>query len=515
MSPADQIQEIGAFVKNLSIKQKAISVAAVAFVIAGFVLLMSWTNRPHHEVLFTNLSQDDAAAIVAKLKEKKILYQLEANGTTIMVPQEQVYETRLVLAGEGLPGGEGWRIFDKRSFIGTQFDDFIKWLRATQGELSRTISWFREVEGARVHIAADKDSLFGEQLFAANEKKPTASVIVKLKGGMTLNNNQLQSIVHLVANAVPRLDPEDVTIADVTGRIFYKKSSSDMTGLSNAQLEYQQGVEEGLRKKVEGILKDVLGPDKVIARVAADIDFQQVNIVEEKFDPDSAVLRSEQVSEETSEGGSNVPAGVPGVKGNLANRLEGNAVFGNQSTFQKESRTGNYEINKISRQVVGPAGTIKRLSVAVMIDYKETAGKGDEKSEYVPRNANEMSQFENIVKKTIGFDETRGDQVEVQSVQFSLPAKEEIPATSSWQEYLQKAWKPALNVILVLIFILFVGRPLIKWVSNRPVLSNLPMSLSELEKAQLMQGEANQALQLAQNQPDRAADLVRKWLKEK
>ncbi len=520
---ADQLQQIVNFVRSLRLSQKAVSLAVVSAVAVGFVLIMNYANRPEYEVLYTNLNQEDAASIVAKLKEKKVPYQLEQNGMIIMVPRDNVYETRLALAGEGLPrgGGVGFEIFDRTSLGTTEFVQKLNYQRALQGELGRTISQFAEVETARVHIAIPRESLFIEK-----EKKPTASVILKLKGGRTLNNNQLESIVHLVASAVQGLATEDVTVADINGRLFYKKSGSDLSGpLSTVQLEYQQGLEDSLRRKVEGMLKEVLGPDKAIARVSADIDFQQVNIMEEKYDPDSAVLRSEQTSEEKSEGGSSVPAGVPGVKGSLASKVEGTAGFGNRSVFEKANETKNYEINKINRQVVGPSGTLKRLSVAVMIDgiYKEAEGKeGKGQPQYTPRAQSEMQQFQSIVKKAIGFDEARGDQVEVVNVPFALsvPTKEE-PEAIPWQDYLGKAAKPALNVVLVLVFILFVARPLVKWMlATRPqgaLISNLPASIGDLEKRQLADltgGEQAQPAQLAQN-ADRGADMVRKWLKEK
>jgi flagellar M-ring protein FliF len=519
-----QLQQLLEFVQSLSIKQKIMTLFVIGAVVSGFILLMTWTNRPDYEVLYTNLNQDDAAGIIAKLKEKKTPYQLEQNGTVITVPRENVLETRLTLAGEGLPrgGGVGFEIFDKTSLGTTDFVQKLNYQRAVQGELARTISQFREVEQARVHIAIPRESLFVEE-----EKKPTASVILKLRGGMTLNNNQVESIVHLVASAVQGLAPEDVTIADVGGRLFYKKSSSDITeSLSTAQLDYQKGIEDGLRKKVEGMLGEVLGPNKAIARISADIDFQQINITEEKYDPDSAVVRSEQRSEEKSEGGSNIPAGIPGVKGSLAGKLEGSANLGNKSLYQKESEITNYEINKINRQVLGPAGSIKRLSVAVMIDgvYKETAAKeGKNARQYAARTQTEISQFENIVKKAVGFDEARGDQVEVVNIPFAWGApEEEAPVSIPWQEYFSKIARPLFNIALVLIFIFFVAKPLLKWLlTSRPGktgLTGLPASIRDLEKGALVdfkEAERDQTMQLVQGRPDRAAELVKKWLREK
>ena len=263
----------------------------------GFGSLIYWNNRPDYQVLFTNLSQEDGGEILAKLKEKKIQYQLTNNGTTILISRDQVYDTRITLAAEGLPkgGGVGFEVFDRTNLGTTDFVQKLNYQRALQGELSRTIKQIKEVEQARVHIVTPKESLFVEE-----QKKPTASVFIKTRSGMTLGAPQVEGIVHLVASAIEGLEPGNITVIDTSGKILSKRVEAGLIGqLTTGQLEYQRNIEEGLKKKIQGMLEEVLGLNKAIARVSTEIDFQEINIIEESYNP-TPVIRSEQRSAEKS-----------------------------------------------------------------------------------------------------------------------------------------------------------------------------------------------------------------------
>ncbi len=279
-------------------KGRNLSIAVILLLcIVGFGSLIFWNSRPDYQVLFSNLSQEDAGEMVNKLKEKKVPFQLTNNGTTILIPKEQVYDLRLSLATEGLPkgGGVGFEVFDRTNLGTTDFVQKLNYQRALQGELSRTIKQIKEIEQARVHIVTPKESLFIEE-----QKKPTASVLVKTRSGMTLAPPQVEGIVNLVSSAVEGLEPGNITIVDTTGKVLFKRADSTLMGqLTTTQLEYQKNIEEGFKKKVQGMLEEVLGPTKAIARISADIDFQQVEITEEKYDP-AGVLRSEQKNTERS-----------------------------------------------------------------------------------------------------------------------------------------------------------------------------------------------------------------------
>ena len=449
----------------------------------GFGSLIFWNTRPEYQVLFSNLSPEDAGEIANKLKEKKIPYQVSHSGTAVLVPREQVYDNRLALASEGLPkgGGVGFEVFDRTNLGTTDFVQKLNYQRAMQGELTRTIKQFKEIDQARVHIVTPKDSLFVEE-----QRKPTASVLVKTRSGMTLGSPQVEGIIHLVASAVEGLEPSNVTVVDQTGKMLSKRNDSSAVGqLTTSQLDFQRNVEEGLKKKIQGMLEGVVGPDKAIARVSADLDFQQVNITEERFDP-STVIRSEQKTLEKSSSTSGSRAGEdkegfvslklpadsknpprPGAAA-TSRTLSGSTAGGSQTISERQNETKNYEITKINKQIRGPAGIIKKISTAVIIDgtYKETVGaKGDKVRQFVPRPAEEMKNFENMVKKAIGFDENRGDQVEVTSMPFAWSAMEEGPRSetvSAWKEYFQMLFKPLVSLVLALLFFFLVIKPMMK-----------------------------------------------------
>ena len=528
----------------------------------GFGSLIFWNTRPEYQVLFSNLSPEDAGDIANKLKEKKVPYQVSQSGTAVLVPREQVYDNRLALASEGLPkgGGVGFEVFDRTNLGTTDFVQKLNYQRAMSGELTRTIKQFKEIDQARVHIVTPKDSLFVEE-----QRKPTASVLVKTRSGMTLGSPQVEGIIHLVASAVEGLEPNNVTVVDQTGKMLSKKNDASPAGqLTTSQLDYQRNIEEGLKKKIQGMLEGVVGPDKAIARVSADIDFQQVNITEERFDP-STVIRSEQKTLEKSSTTTGSRTGedkegfvslkLPADSKNPARpgaaasskTLSGSTAGGSQTISERQNETKNYEITKINKQIRGPAGIIKKISTAVIIDgtYKETAGaKGVKVRQFVQRPPEEMKNFENMVKKAIGFDENRGDQVEVTSMPFAWSAMEEGPRAetgSAWKEYFQMLFKPLVSLVLALLFFFLVIKPMMKkdlfggFRTAEPVLLDqlrsrpaLPPGMEGGELPQIAQAEAagsepgqirgmdrKQIFQSVEEDPAKAAEIVKSWLHEK
>jgi len=503
-----------------------------------FVLLLSvllfgslifWNTQPDHQVLFTGLSAEDAGEMVNKLKEKKIPFRLTNNGTTLLVPGEQVYDLRLALSAEGLPrgGGVGFEVFDRNSIGVTDFVQKLNYQRALQGELSRTIKQIKEVEQVRVHIATPRESLFVDE-----QKKPTASIFVKTRNGMTLNPSQVEGIIHLVASAVEGLEPGNISIVDMAGKVLSKRAHSTPIGqLTNTQLEYQHSLEETLRKKVQGMLEEVLGPGKAIARISTEINFQQVVVTEEKFDPNT-VLRSEQRNMEKpySEPKS------PGTKQEAGAESKGAASTPPTQPWagvkmERQNEIKNYEVSKVNKQIRSPVGDIKKVSAAVVIDgiYKEEAGaKGNKEKKYAPRSQDEMKHLENIVKKAIGYNEERGDQVEVINLPFYWStADEEIKTEqgTSYREYLPMIYKPAISLALVFLFIFFVLRPILK---KRPMEQTQGASLLQTAVPGMIAPEMpsvrtlspaltprDHALNLVQKDPSKAVDVVRSWLHER
>ena len=513
-----------------------------------FGSLIYWNSKPDFQVLFSNLSQEDAGEMVNKLKEKKIPFQLSSNGSSILVSREQVYDVRLALAAEGLPkgGGVGFEVFDRTNLGATDFVQKLNYQRALQGELSRTIRQIKEVEQARVHVVTPKESLFLDE-----QKKPSASVLLKTRSGMKLESSQVEGIVHLVASAVEGLDSGNITIVDTSGKILYKRSESTPFGqMTTNQLEYQRNIEEGIKKKVQGMLEEVLGFNKAIARVSADIDFQQIDIVEEKFDP-NGVIRSEQKNSEKSTMISNAK-GAPSAKADSqAGSKAGEEKTKTPSGLETKARTGepvplqsnqaerqnevrNYEISKINKRTKSPVGTVKKISTAVVVDggTKEAVdSKGKKTREYQARSPEEMKRIESIVKKAIGYDEGRGDQVEVINMPFNWSVAEEdggkAAGKEGWKEYVLIAYKPLLSLILAGLFILFVVRPLLKrrgplaapGVSYLPPAGQQPAALppggqalpAQLPKAPDLR---QQTVQLVQEDPSKALGIIRGWINE-
>jgi len=518
--------------------------------LAAFGSLIYWNSTPDYQVLFSNLAQEDAGEMVNKLKEKKIPFQLSGNGTSILVPKEKVYDTRLALTAEGLPkgGGIGFEVFDRTNLGATDFVQKLNYQRAIQGELSRTIRQIREVEQARVHVVTPKESLFVDE-----QKRPTASVFLKTRSGMSLSAAQVEGIVHLVASSVEGLEPGQITVVDTSGRILSKRNDANLVGqLSTSQLEYQRNLEEGYKKKIQGMLEEFLGLNKAIARVSADMDFQQIQITEERFDP-TTVLRSEQKNAERSSMVSGMKtsgeakaekkaeaAAPPKGKTRMGSEGVGKATTPaspvpfqeNQSERQNEIR--NYEISKVNKQIKNPVGNIKKLSVAVIVDgtYKEVAeSKGGKTRQFIPRTSEEMEKFENLVKTAMGFDSDRGDQLEVMNLPFSwVQMEEEVKPISGipWREYILLAYKPAVSLLLAAMFIFFIVRPLLKKKGYSPkegmLLTERPAPALPTESPTVAVPAASgakaldareQTIQLAQGNPTRTAGIVKAWLNER
>ncbi|MFZ2087391.1 MAG: flagellar basal-body MS-ring/collar protein FliF, partial [Desulfobaccales bacterium] len=340
------------------------AVVVALFLALGFLVFVQ--GQEDYGVLFTGLSQEDAGAIVTKLKGKKVPYRLENNGAAILVPKSEMYELRLLLASEGLPrgGGVGFELFDRQDFGVTDFVQRLNYQRALQGELARTIAGMPEIMEARVHIVTPKESLFIE-----DKKETTASVALKLRPGRTLSPGQVESIVNLVASAVAGLHPTQITVVDLQGRILSKpQDRSGPQGLSAGQLGLQRQVEDSYERKVQDLFDKILGPRKSIVRVSTELDFQKIDLQEESFTPNRELIRSEQKTTEISSRGQE--GGNPEARFNLnqgtvtppppgkgpppltppAPPAQPKPLKGIGSERISELR--NYEINRVLRQVV-------------------------------------------------------------------------------------------------------------------------------------------------------------------
>lgn len=526
-------------IKALTLGQKITYVLVLGGTIAALLALTFWSQQPEYQTLFSNLSSDDASSIMAKLKDKKIPYKIEAGGSVISIPSEKVYETRLELAGEGLPqgGGIGFEIFDKTNLGMTEFTQKVNYKRALQGELSRTIKGLAEVQDARVHLVMPEKSLFVE-----NEQKSRASVVVKLKPSKKLSQNQVQGIVHLVSSSVEGLEPSNVTVVNTMGQMLTKVSDADTAqAMTSSQMEYQKAFEKDIETRLQAMIEKVVGVNKVSASVSADIDFKRIEKTEERYDPDVQVVRSEQRSQEKSSGGGLVPAGVPGVASNLPAGQKGQTTAGTAlpSTAQRQSETVNYEINKIISRTLEPTGTVKKLSVAVLVDGNYETVKdadGKEQKKYTQRSGDEIKKIEDLVKGAVGFTSERGDKVTVVNIPFEtggVSADEGAIAAeeSAFKEYLPYAIKYGTAILLALLIIFFVVRPLTHGLGRQgeaglsveAIQRALPGTVAELEAqfggekaitAGAPQVDVMQRLaELARQNPQQTAQIIRTWLK--
>lgn len=513
--------------KEIPTGRKISFIVTAVLLITGFAVLIYWANRPNYQALFTNLEAGDASKIIDKLNEKKTPFLLKEGGSAIFVPDDMVYQLRLEMASSGIPKGQnvGFEIFDNVGFGTTEFVQKLKFQQALQGELARTIMQFDAIAQARVHIVAVGDSLFAEP-----EKPATASVVLRMKQGRFLDQQQLQGIINLVSCAVEGLKPQNVSVVDMAGGLLSKgHDENDVGMLTQAQLDYRQKVERTMESRIQTLLEPVIGVNKVVARVAAEVDFGQVNTIEEKYDPASVAIRSEQRQKETANGTKSLPSGSPDLQTQLIPDQAGGAASDSAKNYQKENAVINYEINKVNRQTKSAIGDIKRLSAAVIIDGPYTAEKGADNKvtqKFTPRSKRDMKNLEDVIKKAIGFSEERGDQVNVSNIAFTMGEETAALAEESrapYLDYLKKFGKPVFNIALILVFLLIIVRPFKRWLSqSTEYLSSRALSAgSETAALSAGMGEAasgrqskEKLLEMTRNSPDMAADIIKNWISE-
>lgn len=519
---------------KFSINQRMIILVALAGSVAGLIALALWTQQPDMQVLFTNLNSEDAASIIDKLKESKTPYDTTGGGATILVPTAQVHDLRLTLASQGIPkgGGVGYEIFDRTSIGMSEFVQKLNYRRALQGELARTIAQMPEVERARVHLAIPE-----RRLFAAEQERPRASVVVALRNAQALSKGQVQGVVHLVASSVEGLQARDITVVDGHGHLLSSTVQDETAGLTNTQLEYQRTIEKDIEGRIQSMLERIVGLNKAEVRVSSLIDFRKVETTEERYDPNGQVVRSEQRGQEKANGVNGISGGVPGVQSNVPPGTEQEPTPTSSNATQTKNETVNYEISRTVSRIVEPIGSIKQLSVAVLVDgtYEvprtadgETAEKpaGEAVKKYIPRSEEDLKRIEDIVKKAMGYSAERQDQVQVVNVQFGFGPEE--PATAAVEAVAESAqpWMPymryAVGALLFLLILFFVVRPLIAMLGVSSIDSAaateaaapaLPASVSAVEASLESGASRAQIVDMARKNPDGTAVVVKQWLK--
>src|SRR5271157_2929088 len=340
-------------IKAWPLKKKVSLIAVIAITIALMAGIMVWSERVDYQVLYSNLTQEDAGQVINKLKEMKVLYKVDGNA--LYVPSSKVYELRLELAAQGVPqgGGVGFEIFDKNQLGVTEFVQRLNYTRALQDELERKIRQLSEVDQAREHIAIPERTIFTEK-----EEKPTASVVLKLKTGRVLSQGQIGGILHLVSSGVEGLSPDRVTIIDNMGNMLSRPADGDAV-VDAKQRDYQKAVDKDYEGKLASMLEGIIGKGKVIVRTATKIDFAQIEKTEESFDPDTIAMRSIQRNVEKSSGGGG-SGGIPGVLSNQPGQQAAVAApSSSSSSSQKTTENINYEVSRSVSKIIQPRGEVK------------------------------------------------------------------------------------------------------------------------------------------------------------
>lgn len=435
----------------------------VAIVVGFLFFLATRLTEPSLSLLFGDLSQSDSAKIVTKLEAMGVPYKLGPDGTQIFVPGDRALRLRMSMAEEGLPQGAsiGYEVFDRSDAMGaTRSIQNINLLRALEGELERTIRSFRQISAARVHLVIPK-----RELFTRDRIEPSASIVLTQQGIDQLTKTQVTAIQHLVATAVPGLSPSRISIVDSNGVLFTRGDGDDAEGGGSAlaSQDYRANYERRLKSMVEGILERSIGPGKVRAEVSAEIDFDRVTTNAEIFDPDGQVARSTQLVEEETNNSESDGAQSVTVANNLPDgETTAGSAAGNVNATARTEETTNFEISKTIRNEVRESGTVKRISIAVLVDGNYTANEAGERV-YEPRSAEEMEQLAKLVRSAIGYDAKRGDTVELVNMRFVEPEIVEAGEAPTFDlakgDYFKMAEIAALFVVGLLV-VLLVLRPL-------------------------------------------------------
>ena len=496
-------------------------VAALFAVVAASWM---WSRSPDYRILYTNIQERDGAAIVAALAQMNVPYRFNEGGNAILIPAESVHDVRLKLASQGLPrgGSFGFELVENQKLGVTQFQEQVTYQRALEGELARSVQSLAAVQSARVHLAVPKPTTFLRE-----RAKVSASVLVNLYPGKSLERGQVAGIVHLVAASVPELSPGNVSVVDQSGALLSAPHDGSTMNLDPGQLAHAQQIEANYARRIVDLLEPLLGRANVRAQVTAEIDFSTIESTAETYRPNKegaeASIRSQQTSESTQPGGGGAQ-GIPGAVSNQpsspqvpASPAAAGANASGANSLRKD-QTVQYELDRTVRHTRQPVGTVKRLSVAVVVNHRKgTALAKDGKPATAPLSDDEMKQITALTKEAIGFSQQRGDSVNVVNAAFSIEAAEALPETPLWQQpdtlaFAKETGKHLLALALVLYVLLGVLRPLVRH------LSTLPPAPEPAERPDAALSAGNQlqrltaARQLARQDPKAVANVVKSWV---
>ena len=518
-------------------RSKLMMGAGLALFAAAVLALTLYTSQGDYRPLFTGLSDKDGGAVIAQLSQMNVPYRNEPGGI-ILVPAGQVYDLRMKLASQGLPRGStvGFELLDKAPIGQTQFSERMNFQRALEGELTRTITAMSDVADARVHLAMPQSNGFFRE-----QQKPSASVMLTLRGGRTLDRDQIAGIVHLVSSSVPELAPADVSVVDQTGALLSRSPDEKNGGLDSEQLRYKQQIEANYNKRIQELLEPVLGRTNLRSTVTADIDFNQVESTAESYKPNqgqgtTASVRSSQLSDSTN-GSAAQPTGIPGASSNTppvpatapvngaSAPLQATQTGGAGQNSSHHEQTTNYELDKTVRVTRDAVGDVRRLNAAVVVNYHSvTDPKGKTTSE--PLSQPELDKLDALVKEALGFNADRGDSVRIVSAPF-LPDTNKETDLPLWkqpevQDLLKTLAVPTALVLIALIAVFGLVRPALR--AARPPeeaaegagLDEVVDEENELSMPRIEAPVNNERLEraraLARDNPVAVANIVRSWV---
>lgn len=512
-----------------------LGIAAAAAAIAA---VWFWSRTPDYRLLYANMADRDGGAVIAALQQMNVGYRV-GEGGSILVPGEQVHDVRLRLAGQGLPRGGpvGFELLENARPGTSQFLEQINYQRALEGELARSIQTLSAVHGARVHLALARPSVF-----VRDQQKPSASVVLALNPGRVLDPAHVNAIVNLVASSVPDLQPQRVTVLDQSGLLLSgQRDGLTAQGLDPSQLKYVQEVEAAVVRRIETILTPIVGHGNVRAQVTADVDFSVVERAEEEFKPNqaaaSAAVRSQQTSETVSPSGTQA-GGVPGALSNQPPAPAAAPIVGTApapaaakgagapaapiapAANSHKDATFNYEVDRTIRHIRQPVGSLRRLSAAVVVNQRKTVA-ADGKASYRPLSDEEIKQIVQLAREAMGFNEPRGDSLNVANRAFSEPEPVEVPDVPFWKDPAiidgaKGAGRTLLFAALALYLFFAFIRPTFRRLTTPPALPPPALEAPAVGLPGLgprsYAGNLEAARQVAQQEPRLVANVVKTWV---
>ncbi|MCC7546572.1 MAG: flagellar M-ring protein FliF [Burkholderiales bacterium] len=557
-SPGQGILSAARGFARLSIPQKLGLLAAVAAMVALVTVAVMWARVPEYRVLYSNLSDRDGGEVIAALAQMNVPYRVAEGGTVLMVPADQVYDLRLRLASQGLPkgGAVGFELMDAQKFGISQFAEQVNYQRALAGELARSIQSVGAVQSARVHLAIPRPTVFVRE-----QQKPSASVFVSMYPGRMLDPAQVSAIQHLIASSVPELGARNVTVVDQAGNLLSAAGAAAeaSTQLDASQLKYVHAVESSFAQRIENILEPLVGPGNVRAQVTAALDFTRVEETSESFKPNPTPAESSVRSQQTMESISTQAQAAQGVPGALSNQPPGAATAPLTAPGQPPAQAGaapppqptssqretitNFEVDKVIRHSQGEVGALRRLAAAVVVNYKREIG-ADGAVSYKPLTDAEIQQINALVRQAMGFNQERGDTVNVVNAPFSaevMPGGEAAP--SPWGTFVQDLTTPAgvtqilkyLGAALVVLIVLRVARSALRDLGRgarvEPTVEGLPgpggpgmqphlagagpgggMVPLQDEATASYEADLRAVKELARQEPRLVANVVKEWV---